>query len=158
MSTFRLKFEPMKKSHNLTRSIEINEALEILTELYYLALANDLVATIEEKILVIRSLDLIKNSLKLTSEIQSSEQFNNKDGNQIDNSEYNYNLKGNSYWVSTAEGSKVRMMKHFKDKHDDLCKEYPSANSHRVAKLLVFERKYTTARQGNKIILHPPVG
>lgn len=148
----------MKKSDNLTRSIELDEALEILTELYYLALANDLVATIEEKILVIRSLDLIKNSLKLTSEIQSRQQSTNNDSNQIENSEFDYTLKGNSYWVRTPNGPVVRMMEHFRREHDDLREKYPSANSHRVAKLLVFERKYTTLRQGKKIILHPPVG
>ena len=70
----------MRISNNLTRSIEINEALDIITDLYHLALANDLVTTNDEKILVIRSLDLIKNTLRFANEIPSSQQFSNKVG------------------------------------------------------------------------------
>lgn len=147
----------MRISNNLTRSIEINEALDIITDLYHLALANDLVTTNDEKILVIRSLDLIKNTLRFANEIPSSQQFSNKVGNQFEDSENNYIMKGDSYWVKISDGSMVRMMNHFKNTHEALSKLNPSANSHRVKKLLVNEKKYIAMRQGNKIILHPPV-
>jgi len=147
----------MKISNHITRYLEIDEALDILTDLYHLALAHDLVTTDDEKILVIRSLDLIKNTLRFANVIPSNQQSPVKVVNQFEDSENNYIMRGDSFWVKKSDGSEMRMMKYFKDNHQELCKLFPSANSHRVKKLLVDEKKYVAIRQGNKIILHPPV-